>query len=160
MLCEKCGILPATTYYKQIINGKETELHLCSECAKDEGIYGFSAPDLFSSFFGSPIASSLKICPTSKTSFQQIKKRGRVGCSDCYKYFEKELMPSIVGMHGHTKHVGFKPLTENSAAKTDTDTTEKQLQKLKIDLEKAVKEERYEDAATIRDKIKEITKED
>lgn len=159
MLCEKCGKYPATTHYKQVINGEESEIHLCSHCAKQEGMYGFTMPDLFSSFFGTPVSESVKICPTCKTSFDEIIKSGRVGCGDCYNYFEKELMQSIVGMHGHTKHIGSVPNTLQSgeiAENTEEADKPDELSILKSDLEKAVKEERYEDAAKLRDKIRNI----
>ena len=159
MLCEKCGKYPATTHYKQVINGAESEIHLCSHCAKEEGIYGFEMPDLFSSFFGTPIAKSVKICPTCKTSFDEIIKSGRVGCGDCYNYFENELMQSIVGMHGHTKHIGATPKiaeVTKEAEKPEEKEEQDELSALKSDLEKAIKEERYEDAAKLRDKIRDL----
>lgn len=34
MKCERCGKNEATFYYKSSINGKVTELHLCPECAE------------------------------------------------------------------------------------------------------------------------------
>ncbi len=159
MLCEKCGKYPATTHYKQVINGQESEMHLCSRCAGEEGVYGFEMPDLFSAVFGTPIAENVKICPTCKTSFDEIIKSGRVGCGDCYKYFEKELMQSIFGMHGHTKHIGATPKITEDIKKTDNAENNQdnaKITNLKKDLEKAIKEERYEDAAKIRDKIRDV----
>lgn len=40
MKCEKCGKNEATTYYKESINGKTRELHLCADCAREMNVGG------------------------------------------------------------------------------------------------------------------------
>ena len=37
MLCSHCNKKEANFHYKQVNNGSYTELHLCSDCAKDLG---------------------------------------------------------------------------------------------------------------------------
>lgn len=37
MKCERCGRNEATFYFKSNINGKITEQHLCSDCAREMG---------------------------------------------------------------------------------------------------------------------------
>ena len=59
------------------------------------------------------------------------------------------------------RHVGRKPkyLKENNMEINKEETKENsKIEKLKKELNQAVKEERYEDAAKIRDQIKEIEK--
>ena len=54
MKCQKCGINNANVSYRRILNGEKTELHLCSECAKEMNInvnFSFGMDDLFSNFF-------------------------------------------------------------------------------------------------------------
>lgn len=38
MRCEHCNQNEATTYIKQNINGKVTEMHLCRDCAEKLGV--------------------------------------------------------------------------------------------------------------------------
>ena len=60
MKCEKCGKNEANFYYKETVNGRSRELHLCSECAEEEGLTsrmescGSDLFDLFFSSFGLP----------------------------------------------------------------------------------------------------------
>ena len=54
MLCESCGKHEAEFHYKSNVNGKVTEKHLCSHCAKEQGYSGvFAQPSgLFGSYTG------------------------------------------------------------------------------------------------------------
>lgn len=73
MKCQKCGQNEANTHFVQNINGKATELWLCSDCAEELGIGGmfsgfggFGIPGGFGSLFGgqsslsSPFASAFE----------------------------------------------------------------------------------------------------
>ena len=81
-----------------------------------------------------------------------------VGCSDCYDKFEDRLAPSIEKIHGNVKHIG-KNVTYTETTNTKKQTVNDSLSQLKEELKQAVKEQRFEDAAVLRDKIKEIDKE-
>ena len=39
MLCEKCGKNEANVYIKNVVNGETTEMHLCGECANEQGLF-------------------------------------------------------------------------------------------------------------------------
>lgn len=57
MLCDVCGIRPATYTVTQIIGGRKRTLHLCEECARREGFLGdeffpSSWEDFLRQFFG------------------------------------------------------------------------------------------------------------
>ncbi len=147
MLCEHCGKNVATTHYKSYINGKFTEKHLCGKCAALLGINENPFFNAFSSVFGNnELTESTKRCPSCGTSFNEIAETGLVGCSECYTHFRNELIPSVKMMHGTTKHIQKVQKPEN--------TKENEINKLKKELQKAIKEERFEDAARLRDEIK------
>ena len=155
MLCEMCGKYPATTHFKSVINGKVTERHLCSHCAGEAGLTDISFSNIFSSMFNeTPTLFDQKRCACCGSSFEDIASTGKAGCSECYETFFDKLLPSLDRLHGHTKHIGVKPAKVESAP-----TKKEKLKKAKAELDKAVKEERFEDAAKIRDQIKEIEKE-
>ncbi|MDE6659213.1 MAG: UvrB/UvrC motif-containing protein, partial [Eubacterium sp.] len=162
MRCEHCNEREATTHIKKNINGNKTEMHLCSECAAKLGVAEeFSAESFFAdTFFGNllgagipsmNVLSGVERCDCCGSSFNDIVKSGAVGCAHCYEKFADKLEPSIVKMHGKTKHVGKHVTytvdeTEKTAATVDT------VQSLKEALKQAVKEQRFEDAAELRDK--------
>lgn len=103
------------------------------------------------------ILSGIDHCEYCGSTFNDIVKNGRVGCANCYSKFEDRLQPSITKMHGNAKHIG-KNVTYTQEADEDI-TSETELEKLKNLLKEAIKEQRFEDAAVLRDKIKEMNEE-
>lgn len=149
MLCTKCGKYEATTHYKSIINGKVTKEYLCPKCAKEIDMTSFYFPNIFSSLIDSGVKEyNVKRCSCCGSSFEDIKATGFAGCSECYSTFKQEISPSLNLMHGHTKHINVN--LENKATSL--------LQTKKQELQKAILEERFEDAAKLRDEIKDMEK--
>ena len=180
MLCDNCGKREANVRYSENINGKTRELNLCEECSEKLGIgqMDFSMPMDFSNFFGDfveeftkpewmPLLNNVKTltCNNCGYTFDDIVNTGKLGCPNCYDVFENELDPIIKRIQGTNRHVGRigkiidnkidkkynKGKTEENIAKKEEKTRLEQLQE---DLKNAIKEERYEDAAKIRDEIK------
>lgn len=171
MKCQHCNEREATTFIRKNINGEKTEMHLCAECAAELGVMEEFAPENFfaDTFFGNflgagipamNVLSGVDRCEYCGSSFNDIVKSGTVGCSHCYGKFADKLEPSIVKIHGKTHHVGKNvsytevPEPEKEAEKP-TDT----LELLKNELKQAIKEQRFEDAAVLRDKIKDLNQE-
>jgi len=161
MLCDICGKKEATVHITEIINDKVTKLHLCEECAKEKGTEmeeHFGLSDLLAGLadLGSTmppeVTESIK-CPSCGFTYQDFKKVGRLGCSECYEAFKKQLAPLLKRIHGSDRHVGKVPLMVGKTVK-DTRT----LQELKMKMEKAIQAEEFEEAAKLRDKIKELEK--
>lgn len=166
MKCQKCGANNASTHVKTIINGEFKEYDLCSECAQKMGytnVFG-DMENEFSNFLGSffgnvlPARTQATRCEFCGSSYSEIAKSGHVGCANCYKLFADELYPSIRRIHGNTTHCGKNSKnSENSTkAKVQTETIEDKIKKLKTELDKAIKEQNFELAAELRDKIKEM----
>lgn len=171
MQCQHCNQNEATTHIKKNINGRREEMHLCQQCAKELGVMeDFRIPSM-SDFFGDSFLGNflgagaaamnslagIERCGVCGSSFSDIVKGGHTGCSECYSKFEDKLEPSINKIHGKTKHIGkFISYTENKEEiKEETKTNE--LDFLKEQLKDAIKEQRFEDAAVLRDKIKDMT---
>ncbi len=186
MTCENCGENDASVHYQQVVNGKMSEMHLCGKCASEKGMVSFSASNqspfgnLIAGFMdeeesgsGTGKGRKLKLkCKCGWTS-ENLKKTGYLGCPMCYKTFSKALSPLLRRIHGNNKHIGKKPskVTFNEHIIIDRSFPEEvqrepqaqnlpgkldELLSLKAQLEAAVKEERYEDAAQFRDRIKGI----
>ena len=153
MLCEKCGKNHATTHIKTVANGVVKEYNLCAYCAAKEGYTTNSLAGMLASMFGeisnSEIQKHKTQCSVCGANFSDIAKTGKVGCSECYTVFYNELLPYLKRVHGSTKHVGKVP---KSYEKPQTQTVEE----LRSELNQLVAEEKYEQAAVIRDKIKEM----
>jgi len=161
MLCDICHKKEATVHLTEIINDQITELHLCEECAKEKGSeveQHFDLADLLAGLtdFGAKPAQkedgSIK-CPNCNMTYADLKKIGRLGCSQCYAIFKKSLAPLLKRIHGNTQHIGKSPKTLGKEAKQKT-----QAQILKAEMEKQIKMENFEEAAKLRDKIKELEK--
>ena len=178
MLCTKCGKNNAEIYYKQTINGHTEEYALCSECAdklKKEGKLSFATPSLFDGFggfghgnffgiddmFGLPSVkkvgrtATVKKCTLCSSTFDDIVKRGKVGCAECYKVFREELTPTVEKIHGKGGYSGKKP----SKIKLKNEKQD-EIKQLKAQLKAAVKAQEFESAAILRDKIRELENEE
>jgi protein arginine kinase activator len=161
MLCDICHKKEATVHLTEIIDDQVTELHLCEECARKKGAQmeqHFELADLLAGLadFGSKLTSKEEAamkCPNCGMSFADFKKTGRLGCSECYTAFKKNLLPLLKRIHGSTQHVGKSPVKAPKQVKKMSE-----LQELKTKLEQAVKLEQFEEAAKLRDKIKALEK--
>ena len=158
MLCEKCLKRQATVHMHQIINGQKTEMHLCQECAGQS-----DSPLSFEQFlqglmsvFGSisenvsPLKTETKYrCPVCGLSYEDFKQTGRVGCAECYQTFRREMDPILKNIHGSNRHDGKYPHKAGAGL-----LNRRKIDKLRLELSKAIEEEQYENAARLRDQIR------
>ena len=179
MLCENCKKREANVRYSENINGAKKEMHLCDECSRELGItekMDFRMPSLeLSNLFGSfledfsstpefmPLLSEIKQikCDSCGSTFDNIIDTGRYGCANCYDVFEDRMDPILKKLQGANRHTGRlgkisdnKVKFENDKNKKNIDNSKNKLDKLQDDLKQAIKDERYEEAAKIRDEIK------
>ena len=158
MLCQCCGTRPATTHIRTSINGVVEEKRLCSECAAKEGFH-----ELSSIFTGGLLGSILKNdlsgttaagavrCTRCGISFEEIARSGKVGCADCYKQFRDKLAPTVERLHGKADHMGKTPHTKQAVPQEKS-----RLEQLREQLAKAIEAQEFEQAAILRDTIREM----
>ena len=144
MKCDRCGKNDATFYYKSNINGRVTETHLCSDCARAMGYTGsvqsrmgswfnddwFDRPfRMLEPFFGGFGSRMLTEFPQPVDVLEQAQSAepGRT---------EEQLLPK-----------------EEAASLA----LERKRNALRTQLHNAVEEERYEDAARLRDELKSLS---
>ena len=98
-------------------------------------------------------------CPGCNSTFDEIASKGKFRCPKCYETFESQIDEIIKKIQGSNTHVGrlgmSKPLEVTKQVKHNNKISNK-LEELKLQLKQAIKEERYEDAATLRDEIKKM----
>ena len=165
MLCDNCGKNPATVHLTEIVDEQMTELHLCEECARQKSAQmeqQFGLSDLLAGMadFNKPPSSSKEVgesvdlkCPSCGLTYTDFKKIGRLGCGECYTAFKKYLGPLLRRIHGSGQHFGKSPLKLTKTLKKKID-----LQDLRNRLQKAIATEAFEEAAKLRDQIKEAEK--
>src|SRR5438477_8701187 len=157
MLCCICKEKEAKVHLTQIVNDKMQKVDLCEQCSKEKGVNdpaGFSLADLLLGLGASQEMEQGSGGPDVKCShcgFSQtdFKKAGRLGCSECYTTFAEGLEGLLKSMHKGVKHIGKIP----QHLQQNRDLTDK-LKSLQKKLDKAVAEEDFEQAATVRDELR------
>jgi protein arginine kinase activator len=156
MDCQSCHARKATVHLTEIVGNKEKkELHLCEQCAQQQGTTGMEIMGLISSAFGpsgktaGTPASDLR-CGACGLAYTEFRSRGRLGCPACYDVFRAALEPLLEKIHGQSRHVGKAPTGSSSPDRT----REKHLVALRRQLQGAVKDENYELAAKLRDELR------
>lgn len=159
MICNVCGVEEATIHLTEIINTKMVELHLCEQCAYEKGtdvkqFFNFTELVEGLSELGVPKPAEKKEtlrCKSCGISFDEFGKSGRLGCPECYQTFAKLLTPLIKRIQHSTQHFGKKPTKISGEVKFHME-----LRELHERLRKLVEQEAFEDAAKVRDLIKQL----
>ena len=167
MLCQSCKKENASVKCIQVINEKKTEWILCTKCAEQQGLTNPLAglPEFFGKILANLIGEELPgihsddsdktdesspKCPSCKISFSEFEKKGIMGCPQCYDTFEAELKILLRRIHGSNHHIGSRPRQYQAAFSGE------KIAILRQNLNSAVKQERYEDAAELRNRITDL----
>ena len=148
--CSHCT-KQATIHLTQIINNKIHKVDLCEDCPYKQGVTdpeGFSLADFVLKPPGSLDEEHAVKCSVCGFTPADFKKTGRFGCPQCYDEFKEILEPMLGNMHKDTVHRGKVP--EKALARL---SRRRRLDQLQSDLEAAIGEENYEEAARLRDLI-------
>lgn len=151
MICSNCGKNNASITYKQNINGKKITLNLCDNCAHEIGIFN-SFDDIFSPMildFEYVLPEEIK-CKKCGYTLSKYRSTGLFGCDECYNTFKKEIDEILLKIQGKNRQI-----KEEKSIKEENIN---QVDKLKQELQELVKQEKFEEAAVTRDKIKDLEK--
>ncbi len=160
MKCQFCEN-EANVFYTQVIDGKSKKMNLCDSCAEEQGVTSleeFKIADVLindeapkSSPSEDPTAdtsANVGECTNCGFTLDDLRKVGRLGCSHCYEHFGTEVKSMLKSMHRGTQHKGKMPVGMIAAMKEKRD-----LQKLKTAMDRAIADEKYEEAAKLRDEL-------
>ena len=164
MLCEECQERAAAVHLTQVFNGEKVESHLCEQCAYNQSSLLFDVNNQFSlpNFLGGMFSSIYKQenvpdtriqCPQCGMTIMDIKRLGKLGCSECYRVYAQEMDASLRRIHGNSRHSGKIPVRGGHKV-----VIKKQIESLKNQIQEAVREEKYELAAQIRDQVIDLEK--
>ena len=168
MKCEKCNKNEATFHSMTNINGKVTEKHLCSDCAKEEKEFnnfndeflGFNKKS--NSFFDDMMSDfkNRKWKWETKYNLSYFTNPMIDNFLDYDDFFESPLFLEDKKQESKKTEEQSNKVSKTDLSKKLSEKEKKQLEiaKLDLSLKKAVVEERYEDAIKLRDKIKELKK--
>ena len=156
MNCQRCS-KQATLHITEILGeDRLEEVHLCEGCAKK--YLNETSPPKANASGGdsSPEIDDVgevadKQCEVCGLKFVEFRNSGRLGCPHDYQEFREELSPLLENIHGETRHCGKTPrrLPQNKQAQSE-------LIQLRNRLKQAVTKEDYEEAARLRDRIRQL----
>lgn len=155
MKCQACSS-PATVHFTDIKNGHKKELHLCQKCAEKHQFLQkqeLNLPAIVQALLGQhlgPLTDELSrlTCPTCGIKYMEFRAEGRLGCPNDYEVFRAGLEPLLQRIHRACKHAGKVPRHRRRAG------FNAELIDLRGQLRSAVEREAYEQAAQLRDLIR------
>jgi protein arginine kinase activator len=156
MKCQRCNKRAVFHITEILGEGQIEELHLCEECGArylSEPIPGTQAPS------GSGSSAELELlqqweqlrCPECGGTLKDFRNTGRLGCPHDYEFFREQLQPLLQSIHGEIAHKGKVPSRLHGG-----DNLRQELSRLRRQMQELINAERYEEAAQLRDRIREL----
>lgn len=181
--CQICG-KPASVFLTQIANGKLVDVALCKKCAREHGFFDPRRLLLTGQFFPKELSGQVEelirrlldgddfpdelpvsseddaaesvgrgrkrarcaICPNCGYTWAKFRESHQLGCPKCYEHFEDRLREI------------YSPQEWDAEDAEESGIITEQMLKEHLDrnLKRAVKKEEYEEAARLRDCIREL----
>jgi protein arginine kinase activator len=155
MKCQHCS-KPATVHLTELEGGAKKEYHLCEACAEKQHFLQhkeLNLPAIVQSLIGQHIGQltdelAKLTCPACGIKYMEFRAEGRLGCPHDYEIFQAGLEPLLLRIHRAKRHIGKSPRRRYCA------TLQRDLVQLRQRLRAAVESEEYEEAARLRDLIR------
>jgi len=144
-------------------------MHLCEECAvryQPQWVLGLEPFSIHKFLVGileyepgsedkkDLGARRLSQCEACGMTYHQFQQVGKMGCDECYRFFSPMLQPLLRKVHGGLDHLGKVPQRAGGKIRH-----KQELARLRLELQKHIVQEEYEQAATVRDRIRELERE-
>ncbi len=176
--CQLCSKRPATTHLTELDpdSGQRQELHICATCIQRLDLKLENGPPPIAVILDmkSDDASSTKIkiasglsmpsmvknderCPHCGLAFSEFGSGKLFGCAHDYSAFGDKVEALLRNYHGTTRHVGRRPGSEPDAPQ-DAAQNAATVRRVSLDaaLRQAVMNENYENAAKLRDELRQL----
>ncbi len=163
--CEICKQRESVIHIQQVIGDERVDMYLCEVCAHEKGVsrsdekIELTVSQLLAGLLeetrSSDTGRTVEECPTCGRKLLELRSDGRLGCPDCYNSFAAEIRAMQRNLSGSVRHKGKLPkkIREYKELLIDREN-------LRSELDEAVKNEDYEIAAALRDRIREIERRD
>src|SRR5262249_1267666 len=157
MKCQFCSN-PANVHLTDIVGGKKKETHLCQRCAEEQKLVQkeeLNLPAILQALIGhhaGPLTDELSklVCPACGIRYMEFRNQRRLGCPHDYTVFRTGLEPLLQRIHRAGRHKGKVPRRRPVSPARQVELVE-----LRRRLQDAVTAEAYEDAARLRDLLRE-----
>jgi protein arginine kinase activator len=174
--CEACGQSEAVVHLTNIVGGRMEKLRLCAPCAAAKGFIvepdgaalGAPLPGQVNEILGKvmealeaglndvvPGEDEPAACPACGATLADFRKKGRLGCPHDYVAFEDELEKLLRRINGKSVHVGTLPAKAKERQGRRRFVKER-IEALKRELDAAVRAENFEEAASLRDRLRDL----
>lgn len=157
MKCSYCG-KPAVHHITRITAGGPKTIDLCQEHYEQFSEPGAAALNLEVAIKqqGAEAAETADLpfdltCSTCGQTFRQFRDSSKFGCAGCYVSYEEQLVPLLKHLHHAEQHTGKVP-----RGGADRARVREELQQLRRAKDEAVRNEDFELAARLRDRIREL----
>lgn len=164
-VCSSCQQTQAKVHVTELVHDADPavpvqvrEQHLCEACAQGQKLPHNPVPKTPQDILKLLHASTLRVrrepaiqCPDCGMTLLEFRQKGRMGCAKDYEVFGGHTRELLERIHGATQHVGRLP--GQDAAVVERARRMNELQK---ELEAAIRQEAYEQAARLRDELKSL----
>jgi protein arginine kinase activator len=162
VLCEVCKENDVVITVTEIDGNGVRQVRLCEQCAAERGLQASVAapPAAIGDFLQSvqqhipPSQTDAVRCSFCSSTLRDFRQTGRLGCPYCYTAFEQSLRDLLRKVHGQGQHRG------REYAGNTTGGLEVPLpispDRLRERLERAIRNEEFELAASLRDQLRAI----
>src|SRR5688500_7806151 len=158
MMCDVCRERDASVHLTRVVQGEVTLQYLCPKCAAELGIETVASTpqtvlgEVLNAVQQQGNTNPLESvhCSLRGKTLKDLRSTGSLGCARCYDACEASMRELLRKVHGNAQHVGRKyvaPMPEISARAST-------LGELRDRLRRAIDNEEFELAASIRDKLK------
>jgi protein arginine kinase activator len=165
LICEICKNSPAQLHITRIVNDQVYAIHVCAGCAEEKGLSNpivltpleavlEQADEAGQKVTPSDQPAGAAVCPGCGKTEQSFRESGNLGCDQCYETFSEGLEGLMTRIQRDTRHIGKVPGRLGTTVRLEAD-----IRRLREQLQEAIKQENFETAARIRDRIRELGQE-
>jgi protein arginine kinase activator len=160
MLCDSCGERDWKVTLTKVVDDAVIQVHLCDTCAAEQGVETtVSAPKTALTSLLQSVQAQMATsqadsarCSFCQASYKDFRASGRLGCARCYSTFETQLHDLLQRVHGAVRHTG----RQYYAPAPDQLQRASTVLELREQLRRAIELEQFEQAARLRDQLKEV----
>lgn len=166
-VCESCETEPATVHMVRVEGISVLHSHLCPKCAEqavqqpEASAVIFAVPSGLGKMLGRLIEKGTElqsdatgpepVCYLCGTTLTDLNETGLLGCPACYQTFSTEVEAALEGRRGGSEHVGKLPRRSPESL-----LLRREVLRLERMLRELVAHERFEEAASVRDRLTEL----
>lgn len=164
-ICESCGKRQARLRFTEISGGQRSTAQLCEQCGEERGLPSeqLQGGRMDTRKIWDEIVQRLSdrsdeegslACPDCGLTFGSFESEGFLGCPVCYQTFMGDMTRLLREYHGSDSHQGKMP--RSYGRRIDL---RRRILGVKENIQLAINAERFEDAARLRDEMRDLESE-